>query len=106
MEDEKITCEWCENTEDLVEDFDGLTLCPGCIKTSYTEQTDDMLKDQYRDALCETYGAIDVCGMQMDAARVLEDMDPTAFTCGFVDWLDSETGGDLVEHDNKYYRRD
>jgi len=37
-------------------------------------------------------------------SRVLQEIDPVAYRCGFVDWLDSEiTAGIFIEQDDKYY---
>jgi len=39
----------------------------------------------------------------MSASRVLREVDPTAYRCGFSDWLDGE---DYTEIDGSYYRND
>jgi hypothetical protein len=44
----------------------------------------------YRETLCDIYGMVDVCGMKMSAAAILEEMDNTAFRCGCNDWMDGE----------------
>lgn len=44
----------------------------------------------YREALREAHGeTVTVCGYEYDTARALEELDPTAFRCGFNDWSDS-----------------
>lgn len=53
-------------------------------------KTEQEAKEAYHAMLMELYGDIDVCGMTMCAADVLEDQDPTAYRCGFLDWCDSE----------------
>jgi hypothetical protein len=48
-------------------------------------------EEYYEDFLRECYPeTVLVCGMEMDAVYVLREMDPTAFRCGMVDFLDSE----------------
>lgn len=43
--------------------------------------------DHFLDAIHETVK----CGqLEWDMSRVLKEMDPTAYRCGFSDWLDSE----------------
>lgn len=46
-------------------------------------------ESQYRDFLDEAY-PVEIAGMGFCASRILEELDPTAFNCGFADWLDSE----------------
>lgn len=43
---------------------------------------------EFLDILNELYGTVDVCGMTMDAGRVLKEMDPVAFDCGNNDYFD------------------
>ena len=45
--------------------------------------------DAYDEELDELY-PVDVAGMQFLASRVLREVDPTAYRCGFWDWLDSQ----------------
>lgn len=42
----------------------------------------------YRDMLDEVYGEINI-GVTFQPSAVLEEMDPTAFRCGFADYMDS-----------------
>lgn len=53
-----------------------------------TFYTDDEITIIYRDQLTEAYGMIEVCGYEYEAGRILEEIDPTAFKCGFNDWTD------------------
>jgi hypothetical protein len=62
------------------------------------------LEQRYSDFLSEVYGAVKICGLEYDAARALKEIDPTAFRCGFNDWLDAEvTEGLIFELDGEYY---
>lgn len=45
------------------------------------------LEDIYCEALdCE--GPVNVCGMEFNASDILREMDPTAYRCGLVDFVD------------------
>lgn len=58
------------------------------------------IEERYEETLRELYGDVNVCGMEMDAVRVLKEMDPTAYRCGVNDWEDSEG---FVEIEGDYY---
>lgn len=45
--------------------------------------------EMYRDCLDECNDVV-VCGMHYNPSRVLEELDPIAFNCGFNDWCDAE----------------
>lgn len=46
--------------------------------------------NMYRDYLDEVNDVVVVCGMSYNPSRVLEELDPIAFNCGFADWCDAE----------------
>lgn len=48
------------------------------------------LLGRYDDMLDEIYGEVDVCGVSYSASRTLKEVDPTAYRCGYVDWLGTE----------------
>lgn len=52
-----------------------------------TEKRAEELYDEYLD---EVNPVVKICGMEYSPSRVLEEVDPTAYRCGFNDWLDSE----------------
>lgn len=60
-------------------------------------------EDMYRSMLEECYGDIEVAGLTFSAARIVEELDPTAFRCGLVDYVDSLS---LVEINGDYYEQD
>lgn len=62
---------------------------------------------EYKDLLDEIYSFDSVGGpfQHMSPARVLEEVDPTAFRCGLGEWLDSESDR-LEEIAGDYYLRD
>ena len=45
------------------------------------------LEDCYKEMLNDVYGDIAICGLSYEAAEALESVDPTAFRCGFSDYL-------------------
>ena len=47
-------------------------------------------EELYADMLDEVYGVVTVAGMEYNTAYVLRNVDPIAFRCGLVDYLDSE----------------
>jgi predicted nucleic acid-binding Zn-ribbon protein len=42
----------------------------------------------YKDAL-DSDGPVNVAGMKFDTHRIIEELDPTAYRCGLVDYVDS-----------------
>jgi len=60
-------------------------------------------EDMYRSMLEECYGEIEVAGLTFSAARIVEELDPTAFRCGLVDYIYSLS---LVEIHGDYYEQD
>ena len=42
----------------------------------------------YNDAL-DSDGPVNVAGMKFDASRIIEELDPIAYRCGLVDYVDS-----------------
>ena len=55
----------------------------------------------YKDMLDEIYGEIKVCGMTYAASKVLKDVDPIAFSCGFADWEAEEFQDDEDEDEDE-----
>ena len=45
---------------------------------------------EYDEFLDEVYGIVKVCEYEYNTSQILKEVDPTAYRCGFVDWLDSE----------------
>ena len=52
----------------------------------------------FRDMLSDEYGTIDVCGMKMDAVKVLEGCDPIGFREGLLNYVDGLDRGDFEEY--------
>ena len=58
----------------------------------------DEVVASFRDMLSDAHGVIDVCGMQMDAAKVLEECDPIGFRQGLLDYVDGLDKSDYEEY--------
>jgi hypothetical protein len=68
--------------------------------------TDRDLEERYENMLDEVYGLVSIGGYKYSTSRALKEVDPTAFRCGFSDWLDSEIGETLEEDGGNYYDKD
>ena len=55
------------------------------------------LTQKYDNMLDEAYGMIEVGALSWDAHRVLEEMDPIAYNCGYTDYLDSLEWDELLD---------
>jgi hypothetical protein len=58
------------------------------LKMTYTYIDEDVALDRYRDEI-DQFNEVKIFGMSFCASRVLEELDPIAFNCGFSDWLDA-----------------
>lgn len=63
------------------------------------------LEKMYNDFLDEAYPECKIAGYDYSTSEALKEIDPTAYRCGFTDWLDSECqAGNIFEHrDGEYY---
>jgi hypothetical protein len=55
------------------------------------------LTQKYDDMLDEAYGMIEVGALSWDTHRVLREMDPTAYRCGEVDYIDALEWDKLID---------
>ena len=56
----------------------------------------DGFEDEYCEMLTDVYGTVLVAGHEFDAGAVVREMDPIAFRCGMLDWVDGRVqDGDL-----------
>lgn len=53
-------------------------------------ETWDEAREAFEEALHEAYGDVIVAGLPYDHGRVLREVDPIAYRCGLLDWLDGE----------------
>lgn len=68
------------------------------------ELSDTLLDVMYKEMLNYCYEKVEICGNKYPVSRALEEVDPTAYRCGYSDWLDSEIRNkSITEHDGKYY---
>jgi hypothetical protein len=58
------------------------------LKMAYTYIDESDALNRYRDEIDECHD-VKIFGMSFCASRVLEELDPIAFNCGFSDWLDT-----------------
>ena len=55
----------------------------------YTEQYDDFLNEE---------GTVRVAGLEFDPAQIVKELDPTAYRCGLVDYVDGIEKSDVKEY--------
>ena len=55
---------------------------------AYKYIDESLALDRYREELDEFY-PVEIAGIAFCASRILEELDPIAFNCGFSDWLDA-----------------
>ena len=60
------------------------------LKTAKCVEIEKYTEDDYRDMLNDCYGEVSICGYNYDAAYALEEIDPTAYRCGFSDFQEYE----------------
>lgn len=60
-------------------------------------------EELYADMLDEVYPDCEIAGMTFQTSRALRELDPTAYRCGEVDYIDSLK---LVEISGDYYEQD
>ena len=72
------------------------------LESQLDEITERELYEWYDEALgCE--GPVSVAGYEYEVSDVLKQIDPTAYRCGFSDWLDGELGYSIEEYEGRYY---
>ena len=54
--------------------------------------TESELEDRFAEELDDYWEPVSVCGYEYAAGRALREIDPVAFRCGFLDWLDAQQG--------------
>jgi hypothetical protein len=65
------------------------------------------LHNLYDANLDEVYPETSIAGMTYQTSRALKEVDPTAYSCGFSDWLDAEiSDGHIFEKNDEYYDED
>ena len=67
---------------------------------AYTgEALDDYdLHELFDSMLDELYGTVEVAGLTFDVVTMIKELDPIAYLCSYVDWLDAQVqGGSFTE---------
>jgi len=54
-----------------------------------TPETWQDAEERY-DSLLDDDGAVEVAGLPFDPSRILRELDPTAYRCGLLDFIDGE----------------
>ena len=80
---------------ELAEELHDATLEDELDSDTYVDRDGDVMayetiEDNVRDMLNETYGEVEVAGSVFDAGYVLAELDPTAFRCTVLDYMDAE----------------
>jgi hypothetical protein len=63
------------------------------------------IDQRYRDLLDEIYPEVKIGDSRYSPSRIVEELSPTDFRCGKVDWIDSEIRDGIIseEIDGEYY---
>lgn len=65
--------------------------------TTKTKLTDRDLYEMYDNFLDEIYPNCQIAGLTYLTSRILKEVDPIVYRCGFNDWLDSEIEAGVIE---------
>ena len=57
--------------------------------------TEAEARNMFEEMLDDCEGPVELCGMTYSASHVLREVDPTAYRCGFNDYVDSLTDDDI-----------
>lgn len=61
---------------------------------------------EYQSMLEDAYPYVDICGMTMSPVAIIREMDPTAYRCGLIDYVDGIDKEDTDEYRDLERRRD
>lgn len=80
---------------ELAEELHGAELEEELDSDTYVDRSGDVatydeIESFTVDMLNDTYGEVEVAGSVFDAGHVLAEMDPTAFRCTVLDYMDAE----------------
>jgi len=79
--------------------------CSEPLENMPEEIGESELHEMYDDMLDDVYPDLTIAGMNYTTSDALKNLDPTAYRCGFNDWLDSEvSSGSIKEMGGRYYR--
>jgi hypothetical protein len=61
-----------------------------CVEPKAPELTESQARDLFDDFVNECYPTVSIMGLDYDPARVLKEIDHTAYHQEFLNWMDSE----------------
>lgn len=50
------------------------------------------------DEMLDSEGDVSVAGLMFEPSRILKELDPIAYRCGFIDYVDSVSDDDIPEY--------
>lgn len=62
----------------------------------------EMMYKEYDEMLDDCYDLVKVAGYEYETSRVLKEVDPIAYRCGFLDWVNS-LEDEWVQYGDYYY---
>lgn len=65
------------------------------IDTDGDEYTREELEAVFDERLDEIYPEVEIAGATFSPSRILAEVDPIAYRCGFNDWVDAEGYAEL-----------
>lgn len=69
--------------------------------------SDRDLEKLYNEFLDEAYPTCSIAGLEYSTSDALKRIDPTAYRCGFADWLDAEVSNETIfEVEGEYFDED
>lgn len=68
-----------------------------------TEYSDNQMEQRYIEMIDEVYGEVEIAGYKYPTSKALADVDPTAFRCGFADFISSEFDNGIIEVQGRYF---
>jgi len=75
------------------------------IQSEAMQHSERELHEQWDDCLDECTDEVKIGTLRYTPSHALKAVDPIAYRCGFVDWLDSESER-IVEIEGEYYDRE
>jgi len=82
-----VKCSECRMAADCEDEGSNPKKCDYYESENLTETE---AEDLYDEMLDEVYGLVEIAGLQYETSRILKEIDPIAYRCKMMDWLDSE----------------
>lgn len=87
---EAMQAAWDERDSFTCSELGGVPDWANYVNSEGELFTESELEDSFADGLDDCWGPVSVCGYEYEAGRTLREIDPVAFRCGFLDWLDAQ----------------